>query len=73
MYTLQDWKKVTGAYEIIDMARKILGPRADSDMFARATDRIFSGIEFGDDPEEVYTAVKAIFNDAVVAKVGEAE
>ncbi len=71
MYTLQDWEKVTGAIETINMARKILGPKADSDLFIRATDRIFSGIEFGDEPEQVYKDIKGIFNDAVVATLGD--
>lgn len=71
MYTIQDWEAATAAYEIIIMAQGILGPKANSDMFVRATDRIFSGIEFGDEPEQVYKDIKGIFNDAVAATLGD--
>jgi hypothetical protein len=71
MYTIQDWEAATAAYEIIIMAQGILSPKANSDMFVRATDRIFSGIEFGDEPEQVYKDIKGIFNDAVAATLGD--
>ena len=74
MYTLQDWEDAVTTTEILDVAESVLSHDEFTRMVNLASAKVIKGMADRDDPKDTIQAIKAIFNDAVVAKLrGEAK